>query len=227
MANANDRHIFVNAGAIAHFSTGDIHQPLVGLAMSSSEQIHPPGHGFVVEGGQFTKIAPTEEIMDEYGFDAEVHDFEGRAITPGFVDAHTHLLWDGDRSNEIRMRQQGMSYSDIAAAGGGIRHTVSQTRGSQSLRILGDDRRNVALMHGTTSIEVKSGYGLDTGSELTLLKIYGEMQNDVNTPQLYPTWMGAHDIPHGLKREEYVEQILSEQLPAIIEQGIAIAADVF
>ena len=94
MANANGRQIFVNAGAIAHFSTGDIHQPLVGLAMSSSEQIHSPGHGFVVEGGQFTKIAPTEEIIDEYGSDAEVHDFEGRAITPGFVDAHTHLLWD-------------------------------------------------------------------------------------------------------------------------------------
>ena len=118
MANANGRQIFVNAGAIAHFSTGDIHQPLVGLAMTSSEQIHSPGHGFVVEGGQFTKIAPTEEIMDEYGSDAEVHDFEGRAITPGFVDAHTLLLWDGDRSNEIRMRQQGMSYSEIAAAGG-------------------------------------------------------------------------------------------------------------
>ena len=227
MANANGRQIFVNAGAIAHFSTGDIHQPLVGLAMSSSEQIHSPGHGFVVEGGQFTKNAPTEEIMDEYGSDTEVHDFEGRSITPGFVDAHTHLLWDGDRSNEIRMRQQGMSYSEIAASGGGIRHTVSETRGSQSLRILGDDRRNIALMHGTTSIEVKSGYGLDTDSELTLLQVYCEMQNDVNTPRLYPTWMGAHDIPHGLKREEYVEQILSEQLPAIIEQGIAIAADVF
>jgi len=227
MAPVDDLHIFVNAGAMAHFSTGDLKAPLVGLDMSSSEQIHPPGFGFVVESGIFKKIAESEEILDEFNHISNIHDFEGRAITPGFVDAHTHLLWDGDRSNEIRMRQQGMSYAEIADAGGGIRHTVSQTRCSENLHRIGIQRREISMAHGTTALEVKSGYGLDTESELRLLQVYDDMQTERQHPQLYPTWMGAHDIPHGTKRELYVEQILSEQLPAILDQGIATSADVF
>ena len=101
MAHVDNIHIFVNAGAMAHFSTGDLTQPLVGLQMSSSEQIHPPGFGFVVESGIYKKIAHSEEILAEFGGVSNIHDFAGRSIIPGFVDAHTHLLWDGDRSNEI------------------------------------------------------------------------------------------------------------------------------
>ena len=125
MAPVDDLHIFVTAGAMAHISTGDVTTPLVGLEMSSPEQIHPPGYGLVVESGTIRKIAQSEEILAEFGQASKIHDFEGRAIIPGFIDAHTHLLWDGDRSNEIRMRQQGMSYAEIADAGGGIRHTVA------------------------------------------------------------------------------------------------------
>ena len=227
MAPVDDLHIFVNAGAMAHFSTGDLTSPLVGLDMSSSEQIHAPGYGLVIESGTIKKIAHSEEILAEYGTVSNLHDLGGRAIIPGFIDAHTHLLWDGDRSNEIIMRQQGMSYAEIAEAGGGIRHTVSQTRGSQNLHQIGVERRDISMAHGTTALEVKSGYGLDTESELRLLQVYGEMQSERAYPQLYPTWMGAHDIPHGIKRKSYVEQILSEQLPEVLEQGIATSADVF
>ena len=227
MAHVDNMHIFVNAGAMAHFSTGDLTQPLVGLQMSSSEQIHPPGFGFVVESGIYKKIAHSEEILAEFGGVSNIHDFAGRSIIPGFVDAHTHLLWDGDRSNEIRMRQQGMSYAEIAAAGGGIRHTVSETRVSDNLHRIGQERMEISLAHGTTSLEVKSGYGLDTETELRILQIYQDLYSESTSPRLYPTWMGAHDIPHGLNRREYVEQILSEQLPAILDQGIATAADVF
>jgi len=227
MAHVDNMHIFVNAGAMAHFSTGDLTQPLVGLQMSSSEQIHPPGFGFVIESGIYKKIAHSEEILAEFGGVSNIHDFAGRSIIPGFVDAHTHLLWDGDRSNEIRMRQQGMSYAEIAAAGGGIRHTVSETRVSDNLHRIGQERMEISLAHGTTSLEVKSGYGLDTETELRILQIYQDLHSECASPRLYPTWMGAHDIPHGLNRREYVEQILSEQLPAILDQGIATAADVF
>ena len=227
MAPVDDLHIFVNAGPMAHFSTGDLTTALVGLEMSSPEQIHSPGLGLVVESGTIRNIAESEEILAEFGHTSKIHDFRGRAIIPGFVDAHTHLLWEGDRSNEIRMRQQGMSYAEIADAGGGIRHTVSQTRGSQNLHTIGVERRQISLAHGTTALEVKSGYGLDTESELRLLQVYADMQSELKNPHLYPTWMGAHDIPHGIKRELYVEEILSEQLPAILDQGIATSADVF
>ncbi len=120
-----------------------------------------------------------------------------------------------------------MSYAEIAAAGGGIRYTVTQTRGSDNLLEIGRTRMQTAVGHGTTSIEVKSGYGLNTESELELLQLYSNLQKESNQLQMSLTWMGAHDIPHGLKRSEYVEQILSDQLPAVIEQGIATSADVF
>ena len=227
MAQEGSRHIFVNAGPIAHFSTGDLSKPLVGLEMSSDEQIHPTGWGFVIESGRFSAISPSDEVLSEFGQNSVVHDLSGRAIIPGFVDAHTHLLWDGDRSKEMRMRQQGMSYAEIAAAGGGIRYTVTQTRGSDNLLEIGRSRMQTAIGHGTTSIEVKSGYGLDTESELKLLQLYSDLQKESEQLRMSLTWMGAHDIPHGLKRSEYVEQILSEQLPAVIEQGIATSADVF
>lgn len=227
MAQEGSRHIFVNAGPIAHFSTGDLSKPLVGLEMSSDEQIHPTGWGFVIESGRFSAISPSDEVLSEFGQNSVVHDLSGRAIIPGFVDAHTHLLWDGDRSKEMRMRQQGMSYAEIAAAGGGIRYTVTQTRGSDNLLDIGRSRMQTAIGHGTTSIEVKSGYGLDTESELKLLQLYSDLQKESEQLRMSLTWMGAHDIPHGLKRSEYVEQILSEQLPAVIEQGIATSADVF
>ena len=227
MAQEESRHIFVNAGPIAHFSTGDLSKPLVGLEMSSDEQIHPTGWGFVIESGRFSAISPSDEVLSEFGHNSVVHDLSGRAIIPGFVDAHTHLLWDGDRSKEMRMRQQGMSYAEIAAAGGGIRYTVTQTRGSDNLLEIGRSRMQTAIGHGTTSIEVKSGYGLDTESELKLLQLYSDLQKESEQLRMSLTWMGAHDIPHGLKRSEYVEQILSEQLPAVIEQGIATSADVF
>ena len=227
MAQDGSRRIFVNAGPIAHFSTGDVTKPLVGLEMSSDEQIHTSGYGFVIESGRFTIIAPTDEIIAEFGQESVTHDLSNKAIIPGFIDAHTHLLWAGDRSNEMRMRQQGMSYSEVAEAGGGIRYTVGQTRASESLKEIGQSRLLMAKNHGTTYIETKSGYGLDTNSELKLLKAYGDLQIKNPNIQMSATWMGAHDIPHGITRGEYVEQLLSEQLPLVIEQGIAQSVDVF
>ena len=226
MAQDVQRSIFVNAGRIAHFSCGDTSQPLVGEEMTSEQQIHDCGFGFVVENGHFVKIAHSEEIEDEYGHENSVN-LQGRAIIPGLVDAHTHLLWAGDRSAEMRMRQQGMSYADIANAGGGIRYTVAKTRECRDFDVIAEQRLQWAMSLGTTSIEVKSGYGLDTVTELKMLESYGRMKDKFPELSMHITWMGAHDIPNVMDKHQYVEQILSEQLPAVVEQGIADSVDVF
>ncbi len=226
MAQHHQRSIFVNAGAIAHFSSGDVSRPLTGHEMSSDNEILEPGSGFVVENGVFTKIGHSEEILDEYGY-GEARDLQGRAIIPGLVDAHTHLLWAGDRSAEMRMRQQGMSYVDIANAGGGIRFTVGETRNCPDFDAIAEQRIKWAISLGTTSIEVKSGYGLDTETELRMLDSYQRMKVKFPEFPIHITWMGAHDIPVGKDREQYVQQIISEQLPAVVEQGFADSVDVF
>ena len=227
MSSGANRHIFINAGPIAHFSGGDISKPLVGLEMSSDDQLYEPGMGFVVEAETvfFGKIAPTEDIVSEYGKDSQTYDLQGHAIVPGYIDAHTHLIWAGDRSHEIRMRQSGMSYSEIANAGGGIRHTVEQTRKctNTNLREIGKSRLKTALKHGTTSIEAKSGYGLNVKCEIALLQEYYHLSLEPNSliyPELKYTWMGAHDIPNGVKKSDYVQHLISEQLPSIVDEGI-------
>jgi imidazolonepropionase len=232
MASDVHRSIYINAGPIAHFSKGDVSKPLVGIAMSSDEQLHESGMAFVVEDKLFSKISTTEEILAEYGPESQIVDLKGHAIVPGYIDAHTHLIWDGDRSHEMRMRQSGMSYSDIANAGGGIRYTVKKTGNCTdlNLRNIGQSRLATALKHGTTAIEAKSGYGLNTKCEKAILDAYsilGEVDSGQHNPDIYLTWMGAHDIPHGMKKSDYVEHLISEQLPEIGEQGISDYADVF
>ena len=226
MAPDTRRHIFVNAGPIAHMSGSEVNKPLVGKQMSSDEQIYSDGMAFVVIDGYFSQIATTEEIKSEYS-GHETYDLQGRAIIPGFVDAHTHLLWSGDRSAEMRMRQQGMSYADIAAAGGGIRYTVEKTRDALDFETIAESRIRAAISMGTTSIEVKSGYGLDTLTELRMLEAYARMKEKFADMSIHITWMGAHDIPSEMTRTDYVDSLLTNQLPAVLEQGFADSVDVF
>ena len=137
-------------------------------------------------------------------------------------------LWSGDRSSEMRLRQAGMTYRQIAEAGGGIAKTVQSTR-SMSLDDLcriGMARANQAVLTGTTVIEAKSGYGLETDAELRLLEAM-KVINDSSIVKLLPTWLGAHDFPHGRQRSDYLEELVSSQLPAVAEQGIAKWVDVF
>ena len=165
----------------------EVNKPLVGKQMSSEEQIYSDGMGFVVIDGYFSQIAHTEEIKCEYS-GHDTYDLQGRAIIPGFVDAHTHLLWSGDRSAEMRMRQQGMSYADIAAAGGGIRYTVEKTRSTMDFEAIAESRIRTAISMGTTSIEVKSGYGLDSVTELRMLEAYSRMKEKFADMSIHITW---------------------------------------
>ena len=230
------RTVFVDVGPLAHLSgkgsvAGDVSDKV-------EEFVRPAGSGLVVNAGQIERIAETEELVEEFGAptvpgtgnsDYRVVSLNGMAVIPGFVDGHTHLLWSGDRSRELSWRHEGKSYREIAQLGGGIQDTVHSTSNAsdEHLLKLGYERMRNTLRSGTTHIEAKSGYGLTTESELRLLEIGSKLRKMRHLPTLDLTWLGAHDIPATLSSKEYVEQILSEQLPRVLEQGLARSADVF
>ena len=232
------RTLVVNVGELAHISHGDISKPLKGEDMSDKEQhVFDKGLGILIEGEIIKKISGSDELISEFApswdegnvtNEANVIDANGNAVIPGFVDSHTHLIWDGDRSNEISLRQQGMSYSEIARLGGGIAKTVRSTRrcSFQELFDIGLNNVNRALHLGTTTLEAKSGYGLDLETEISILKAYKAIDGKSHC-DIHSTWLGAHDVPSGVNKEDYIDELINEQLPLVSEMGIARWADVF
>ena len=227
------RTVLLDLGPLAHLAGEGA---LVGPSMSDTESlVSSAGTGIVVVDGIIESIQESSTLEEEYGVDGHdtgelrVVSLQGHAVIPGLVDGHNHLIWAGDRSNELTLKQKGMSYQDIASFGGGIQHTVRQTdqASDEQLLKLGYQRMRTAFLHGTTHMETKSGYGLTTNSELTLLRVAHQLSQMNHLPSMELTWMGAHDTPKGVTRSAYVEQILSEQLPSVIDQGYAQAADVF
>ncbi|MFQ5515945.1 MAG: imidazolonepropionase [Acidimicrobiia bacterium] len=144
-------------------------------------------------------------------------DAGGRAVLPGFVDAHTHLVFTGDRSDEFARRLRGDSYEDILQAGGGILSTVAAVRAAGRARLVADsrDRARRLLAAGTTTAEVKSGYGLDTRSEVALLKAVGDLDTELAI-DLVPTFLGAHVVPTEFRddRDGYVDLVMGDMLEA-------------
>ncbi len=170
-----------------------------------------------------------DSIEEFESSDAKFVDVGGRAIVPGFIDAHNHLLWAGDRFNEHNLRMQGKTYAEIANMGGGIMETVHQTRkaSEKELHRIGINRLNEALRNGTTFMEAKSGYGLSTEHELRLLSIVDELKKEQNLPSIHSTWMGAHAVTPEHTYDSYTEEILSDQLPKVLDSNLAESADVF
>ena len=157
-------------------------------------------------------------------------DAEGAAVVPGFVDAHTHLAFAGDRDLEIQRRLAGASYAEIAAAGGGIVTTVTATRAAsrESLTALILQRLDEMLLCGTTTAEVKSGYGLETAAEIRSLEaIKGAAA--LHPITVVPTFLGAHEVPveHRANRSRYLDLLVEEMLPAVAAKGLAEFCDVF
>ena len=219
------QRLLTNAGPIAHLAGSG---PISGYIEDESSLVSESGLAILVEDHIIKKIGHTEELLSEFS-DSEILDLEGKAIIPGLVDSHTHLLWSGDRSREVSWRQKGLTYREIAAKGGGIAATVLPTRQSSDSELahLGIERMREALRNGTTHMEAKSGYGLDTKTELRLLTIAESISAIQGLPSLDLTWLGAHAAPPSSTIDSYFEDIISEQLPAILEQGIARSADVF
>ncbi len=162
--------------------------------------------------------------------DAQIIDARAYALVPGFVDAHTHAVFAGDRRDELRQRLAGATYAEIAAAGGGILSTVRATRAASEEDLVAATlpRLREMLACGTTTAEVKSGYGLDAESELKMLRAVRRL--DAAQPiDLVPTFLGAHEIPaeYRGRRDAYVDVVVNEMIPAIGREGLAEWCDVF
>lgn len=160
-------------------------------------------------------------------------DADGGVVTPGLIDPHTHLLFAGSREGELLLRQRGAGYLDILAAGGGILSTVAATRAATSEQLLAHGRRwlDEMLGHGVTTVEAKSGYGLELRTELRLIEIAHQLRKE-GPIDVLPTWLGAHAVPNEFREqpdpaEAYVRHLIDEQLPGIAAQGRALFADVF
>ncbi len=160
-------------------------------------------------------------------------DAGGGTVTPGLVDPHTHLLFGGTREGELVLRQQGASYLDILAAGGGILSTVAATRAASDGELLAHGRRwlDEMLGHGVTTVEAKSGYGLDLETELRLLESAYRLGRE-GPIDVIPTWLGAHAVPPEFRArpdgtEAFVRSLIDDQLPGIAAHGRARFADVF
>lgn len=160
----------------------------------------------------------------------KVLDLKGKSVIPGFVDSHSHIVFGGDRAEEFGKRLRGATYLDIAAEGGGILHTVRCTREATADELFEKAKRLAieAAANGTTALEVKSGYGLTTESELKLLEVIKRLKEEMPI-EIIPTFMGAHDFPpeYADNREGFVNLICDEMLPKVAEQGIAEYCDVF
>lgn len=161
--------------------------------------------------GRIERVGPRRKI--EIDADAEIVDAGGRLVMPGFVDAHTHPVFAGNRADEFEKRTEGATYQEIAAAGGGIRSTVRKTRAATEADLLSAATRYMHwfLRNGTTTIEAKSGYGLSLDDELKLLRVIAQLR----PIRAVPTFLGAHEIPDEFRgrRADYVEFVIHEMLP--------------
>ena len=162
--------------------------------------------------------------------DTEIVSAGGKVVTPGFVDSHTHPLFGATRQDEFAMRAAGATYEEIAVAGGGILNSVKRTR-LASAAVLEENMKHhlsIMLSNGTTTVEAKSGYGLDLTTELRCLEIAGKVASEV--PQtIIPTFMGAHEVPVEFKGrpDEYIDYLINEVNPRVKKQGIAEFVDIF
>ena len=181
----------------------------------------------LVEDG---KIAQVGTGAAPEAADAKVVDAEGKLVTPGLVDAHTHLIFGGWRQNELGMKLHGKTYLEIQNAGGGIQSSTNATRGSteEELTQKAAKALDEMLSLGTTTVEAKSGYGLATEHELKALQVIQNL-NDRHVMDIVPTFMGAHLVPKEYKenRKEYIRLVCEEMMPLVAKQGIAKFNDVF
>jgi imidazolonepropionase len=183
-----------------------------------------------IRDGRILDVGPSAELRSQVRAARTLY-AAGHLIMPGFVDPHTHLVWAGDRADEFEMRLSGASYMEIMAAGGGIMNTVRHTRAVDLSELVAQTRPRLERMiaHGTTTVEIKTGYGLNTQDELKLLQAIHHLQGEYPVT-LVPTFLGAHTVPTEYKNraDEYVDLVVEEMLPAAVaEDASPVFCDVF
>lgn len=189
-----------------------------------------PDGALLIENGIITWAGATTEMpaIDETQY--TIINAGGRCVLPGFVDSHTHFVFGGYRPEEFFWRLNGTPYLEILSRGGGILSTVQATRASDAVELKQSAAKRLAAMlsMGITTVEGKSGYGLDCDTELRQLSVMGEL-NQEQPVEIVPTFLGAHAVPPDYKgkTDEYVEYMINQVLPAVTKQGIAEFCDVF
>src|SRR5437763_11630191 len=186
-------------------------RPRVGAEMSELAIISDGG--MLIRDGKIERVGPSDEIEKNVG-DEEIVDAGGRVVMPGFVDAHTHLVFAGNRLDDFERRARGETYEQIAKAGGGIWSTVEKTRAASERDLLAQVKKhaNWFLLCGTTTAEAKSGYGLTVNDELKTLRVMGQL-SEKGPLEIVPTFLGAHAVPRNTTPNEYVELVIDEMLP--------------
>ncbi len=189
-----------------------------------------------VDGGRVVEVAPAANVgttprsaqPEGSPSHSQVVDCQGCVVMPGFVDPHTHLVFGGWRAEEFELRLAGRTYKEIAQAGGGILSTVKATRAASEDELY---ERALARLRemtgwGTTTVEVKSGYGLDTETELKILRVARRL-DDLGIATVVPTFLGAHSVPQEKSKSDYVRLVIEEMVPAVASAGLARFCDVF
>lgn len=186
------------------------------------------GAGVIVRGGVIDWVGPMESAPGVDGLPE--YDASGAVVMPGFVDSHTHMVFAGDRAAEFGMRVRGATYQEIAQQGGGILNTVREVRAATKKDLKRAASRRIAgmLRHGTTTVEIKSGYGLDPASEAKMLEAINELAREEMTT-IVPTFIGAHAFPpeYAGRQSDYVDLVVGTMIPYVGEKRLARFCDVF
>ena len=179
-----------------------------------------------VNDGIILETGNSKDLLEKYSKVDRLIDAENCVVMPGFVDCHTHLVYGGSRESEMAMRLNGVPYLEILKQGGGIHSTVKATReiSKKDLKRISIKKLDKLLKNGTTTVEIKSGYGLDYVTEKKMLEIINEL-NEEHVMDIIPTFLGAHTIPKGVDREKYVNWIVEEAIPKF--RNLAKYCDVF